>query len=78
MADLWARSQDKLILTKVRNLRIEKSGEYYAIFDDINRYYLGCYETKERAINVLEGIQELLNHPGALNVINIVFDFPKE
>ena len=50
MADLWIRSQDRLVLTKVRNLKIEKSGEYSAIFDDINRYYLGCYATKEKAI----------------------------
>lgn len=78
MADLWIRSQDRLVLTKVRNLKIEKSGEYYAIFDDINRYYLGCYETKEKAIKVLDGIQELLNHPGALSVANILYNFPKE
>lgn len=78
MADLWIRSQDRLVLTKVRNLRIEKSGEYYAIFDNINHYYLARYETKERAIKVLDGIQELLNLPGALNVINIVYKFPKE
>ncbi len=78
MADLWIRSQDKEVLTKVRNLRIEKSGEYYAIFDNINRYYLARYETKEKAIKVLDGIQELLNHPGALSVAKIVYNFPKE
>lgn len=63
MADLWIRSQDKLVLTKVRNLWIEKSGQYYAIFDDNNRYYVGIYETKERAIKVLDEIQELMVQP---------------
>lgn len=58
--DLWIRSQDKLNLTKVRNIWIEKSGQYYGIFDDSVRYYIGMYETKERALEVLDEIQSLI------------------
>lgn len=78
MADLWIRSQDKLVLTKSRNLWIEKSGQYYAIFDDINRYYIGIYETKERAIKVLDEIQELMTQPIAFLKTEFIKDTPIE
>lgn len=76
MADLWIRSQDKLNLTKVRNLEIEKSGQYYAICDDINRHYIGRYEIKERAREILGEIQELIIQP--TDATNIVYQMPKE
>lgn len=78
MADLWIRSQDKLVLTKARNIWIEKSGQYYAIFDDSNRYYIGIYETKERAIKVLDEIQELMTHPIAFLKTEFIKDTPIE
>lgn len=78
MADLWVRSQDKFNLTKVRNLWIEKSGQYYAIFDDSVRYYIGIYETKERAIEVLDEIQELMTQPIAFLKTEFIKDTPIE
>ena len=67
--ELWIRSQDKMNLVKVRQISVnyednkqiianympelyENSGEYYEI--------LGTYKTKERAIEVLDEIQSLL------------------
>ena len=67
--ELWVRSQDKMNLVKVRQISVnyqdnkqiianympelyENSGEYYEI--------LGTYKTKERAIEVLDEIQSLL------------------
>ena len=67
--DLWIRSQDKMNLVKVRQISVnyqdnkqiianympelyENSGEYYEI--------LGTYKTKERALEVLDEIQSLL------------------
>ena len=65
--ELWIRSQDKMNLVKVRQISVnyqdnkqiianympelyENSGEYYEI--------LGTYKTKERALEVLDEIQE--------------------
>ena len=67
--NLWVRSQDKTNLVKIRQISLnyqnnkqiianyipelyENSGEYYEI--------LGTYKTKERAIEVLDEIQSLL------------------
>ena len=68
--ELWIRSQDKMNLVKVRQINVnyqdnkqiianympelyENSGEYYEI--------LGTYKTKERALEVLDEIQNKLN-----------------
>ena len=69
--ELWIRSQDKMNLVKVRQINVnyqdnkqiianympelyENSGEYYEI--------LGTYKTKERAIEILDEIQnKMLN-----------------
>lgn len=67
--ELWIRSQDKINLVKVRQISVnyqdnkqiianympelyENSGEYYEI--------LGTYKTKERALEVLDEIQNIL------------------
>ena len=67
--NLWVRSQDKTNLVKIRQISLnyrnnkqiianympdsfENSGEYYEL--------LGTYKTKERAIEVLDEIQSLL------------------
>ena len=68
--ELWIRSQDKMNFVKVRQINVnyqdnkqiianympelyENSGEYYEI--------LGTYKTKERALEVLDEIQNKLN-----------------
>ena len=67
--ELWVRSQDKMNLVKIRQISLnyrnnkqiianympdyfENSGEYYEL--------LGTYKTKERALEVLDEIQEIL------------------
>ena len=67
--ELWVRSQDKMNLVKVRQINVNyqdnkqiianyipdfypNSGEYYEL--------LGTYKTKERALEVLDEIQSLL------------------
>lgn len=67
--NLWVRSQDKMNLVKIRQISLNyrnnkqiianyipdfypNSGEYYE--------FLGTYKTKERAIEVLDEIQSLL------------------
>ena len=57
--DLWIRSQDKKKLIKVDEVKIETVVEgntfIYSHATD-----LGTYETKERALEVLDEIQKLL------------------
>ena len=74
--ELWIRSQDKINLVKVRQISVnyqdnkqiianympelyENSGEYYEI--------LGTYKTKERAIEVLDEIQNYILLPNTDN-----------
>lgn len=72
--DLWIRSQDKSILTKVNNLFVCKYFDKYIISNYYNEYpnddnaipydlfMYGTYKTKERALEVLDEIQEYLEH----------------
>ena len=76
--ELWIRSQDKSSIVKVDNLYVsvgnyicyyvekgkEVSGTYYRPSGE-----LGRYETKERALEVLDEIQN------KINLINLGHDF---
>ena len=78
--ELWIRSQDKMNLVKVRQISVnyqdnkqiianympelyENSGEYYEI--------LGTYKTKERAIEVLNEIQNILKPKMIVNTYKV-------
>ena len=82
--ELWIRSQDKEDLIKVDNLGLAYLGKYNFVdkIGDIHReeYHicqfeenchttLGYYKTKERAIEVLDEIQN------KINLINLGHDF---
>ena len=66
--ELWVRSQDKESLTKVSNLSLQEikhpvrhDTEYWGIgtyYDNLQM--LGKYKTKERALEVLDEIQNIL------------------
>lgn len=67
--ELWIRSQDREKLIKVKSLYVEKypsSNNRYAIYnffyDDLDDcdIPLGTYETRERALEVLDEIQNIL------------------
>ena len=67
--ELWIRSQDREKLIKVKSLYVEKypsSNNRYAIYnffyDDLDDcdIPLGTYETRERALEVLDEIQDEL------------------
>jgi hypothetical protein len=57
--NLWVRSQDKKKLIKVNEIKIESviDGNSF-IYSDITD--LGTYKTKERALEVLDEIQNIL------------------
>ena len=92
--ELWIRSQDKMNLVKIRQVSINyqnnkqiianympdfypNSGEYYEL--------LGTYETKERALEVLTEIQNMLygglkatNNNQLAGTTSIVYKMPEK
>lgn len=76
--DLWIRSQNKTILSKAHDLvirenRNEKNETNYFIVDT---YTLGIYKTKERALEVLNEIQNILETRN--DVSQMVYEMPEE
>ena len=64
--ELWIRSQDKLDLIKCTSIHIERTPgvDEVAIktFNYGDKYtYVGYYETKERAIEILTDIQRIIH-----------------
>ena len=61
--DLWIRSQDKMMLVKVNQLAMCKLCDSYDIMvttDVHHQFICGTYSTKEKALKVLNEIQNLL------------------
>lgn len=67
--NLWIRSQDKMNLVKVRQISLNYQNNKQIIanyipelYENSGGYYelLGTYKTKERALEVLDEIQSLL------------------
>lgn len=59
--ELYVRSQDKMKLTRVIDIGIFEEQEGYTIYyDDSIDNMLGTYATKERALEVLDEIQKIL------------------
>ena len=57
--ELWIRGQRKGLLIKINShIRISECNGYYCLLQD--EYYLGKYSTKERAVEILDEIQRLL------------------
>lgn len=70
--DLWIRSQNKELLMKSPELRYNQKENDHSIlaYDTLGVYrILGTYETKERALEVLDEIQN------KINLINLGHDF---
>ncbi len=74
---LWIRSQDKDILVKVDSLLIDDNNNdiYTQCWVGVNleTYTLGKYKSKERALEVLDEIQEKI-----LKIEECVYEMPKE
>lgn len=61
--ELWIRNQTKTKLVKINNLEIKQFEEGYGIgqwLDTDSFYGLGIYKSKERALEVLDEIQNIL------------------
>ncbi len=73
---LWIRSQNKMELTKARDLYMSQHDNGYVITDYPKGYggtNLGKYKTKKRALEVLDEIAMYL-----VNANIIVYDMPAE
>lgn len=58
---MWIRSQDKMKLYNISKIKIEQFIDKYGIVDpSVEDWILGEYESKERALEVLDEIQKLL------------------
>ena len=57
--DLWIRSQDRKVLRKANHLKIEKQGDKYCITEMATIY--GKYDSEERAIEILNKIQDFIS-----------------
>lgn len=60
--ELWVRSQDKMKLVNNCNLYISNEIRNEYVIEDLNNKYLklGTYKTKERALEILDEIQDEL------------------
>lgn len=88
--ELWIRSQDKEVLTRV--VDIWKDADKNEIWSESSfaiKNCLGIYKTKERAIEILDEIQKVIEPRGIVkqdkhgievNMISvpIVYNMPKE
>lgn len=80
--DLWIRSQDKEVLTKVIDIyKQADTNEIWAYSDKGLKNCLGFYATKERALEVLDEIHHKLK-PKQKNEVwdfsNDVYEMPEE
>ena len=88
--ELWIRSQDRETLMKVNRIDIQnKSVICYDNDYHCNETYMGIYKSKERALEVLDEIENALLNKWANNVkyeehyddekpSSLVYEMPKE
>ena len=68
--ELWIRSQDREKLCKVHDLVIRENHSGYGDIDYViqDTYTMGTYKTKERALEVMDEIENALLNKWANNV----------
>lgn len=78
--ELWIRSQDKMKLVKVNYCYIMDQQDHFTIIGETidSGPIVGIYKTKERALEVLDEIQELMRSLCDSDLKIIQFEMPKE
>ena len=77
--ELWIRSQDKEVLTRVVDIwKDADKNEIWSKSSFATKNCLGIYKTKERALKVLDEIQDLLQNAYIGNANRIVYQMPKD
>jgi len=76
---LWVRSQDRTTLIRSYEIYISEYGkDSYVIKAKRTSHILGVYNTFERALEVLDEIQERVNFNIKLKVETCVYQMPNE
>ena len=84
--NLWVRSQDKMNLVKIRQISLDYQNNNQIIANYIPDFvgtqgeyyeYLGTYKTKERAIEILNEIQNYILLPNTDNSA-YVYNMPED
>ena len=87
--ELWIRSQDKGCLMKINRVDYDLSNSEHRIYVNSYNTLVGHYETKERALEVLNGIHQRLIDLQTLEIapdfykttkrdLDCVYEMPKE
>ena len=79
---MWVRTQDKMQLVKINeiHIKVDEDGFVGIWVDDKKeslKYFLGTYKSKERAIEVLDEMQKILEAKTLLDTKS-VYEMPKE
>lgn len=59
--ELWIRSQDRTCLMKIKRVDYDYTAGLHRILVDGYKVLVGIYETKERALEVLDDLQKCLS-----------------
>lgn len=77
--DLWIRSQDKKRLTKVNDLYIVHDDNNFCDYIGNNMVgHLAKYTKENRALEVLDEIQDFINFDIKLKLNTCIYEMPKE
>jgi mevalonate pyrophosphate decarboxylase len=76
--ELWVRSQDKMKLVKVNYVYIMDQQDHFTLIGETidSGPIIAIYKTKERALEVLDEIQNILETRN--DVSQMVYEMPKE
>ena len=74
--ELWIRSQDRTFLRKVNTIGIVEGRDFWSIDENLIVSF-GKYKTKERALEVLDEIQDLLQNAYVGGSNMIVYQMPE-
>lgn len=74
--NLWIRSQDRTLLRKVNTIGIVEGRDFWSIDENLTVSF-GKYKTKERALEVLDAIQDLLQNAYVGSANRIVYQMPE-
>lgn len=74
--NLWVRSQDKTFLRKVNTIGIVEGRDFWSIDENLTVSF-GKYKTKERAIEILDEIQNYILLPNTDNSA-YVYNMPED
>lgn len=74
---MWVRSQNKEVLINANNIRIGRGANFYnivCIFYDGDYHHLGAYSTEEKALKVMDMIEEeIIKYEAMITVDSVSF-----